>query len=159
MQWRWIFFHVLAICSSCFVSFLFPLCSWFMSPIPTPKFIHWKPNALGDGMREGTEEVTRSWGIPFHHVRTQTRRPWVYNSKRALTRTWSCWHSDLPTSSLQNWVINFCCLYAIQSMEFCYSSPNGLKWFLPRMLSKVCSIETLLKDTRGLLTSCFSGSL
>ena len=44
-----------------------------MSPIPTRKFIHCKPNALGDGTREGIEEVIRSWGILSHGISTLTK--------------------------------------------------------------------------------------
>ena len=59
----------------------------------------------------------------FHHVRVQwedslqhRRRPSHQNPTMLASWSW--------TSCLQNWEINFCCLYANQPMVLCYSSQN-----------------------------------
>lgn len=69
--------------------------------------------------------------------------------KRALTRTWLCWHPDFihRTSSLQNCGRNKCWLW--KPMISCYSNPSWLKYAL------YSTSPCLLKDPLNKTTRIF----
>ena len=73
-----------------------------------------------NGMSALIKETPESSLAPFimwkHNQKSDSR-------KRALTQ--SCWHVDLKLLPAELWETNFCCFQAIQSMVFCYDSPNS----------------------------------
>ena len=114
----------------------------FVSSLP-PKFICWYPNAQYDGTKKWSLwEVLRSWGWtltngisalllkePTHSClipsATRGHNEKSETQKRTLTQPHR--HPDFRLLASRTVRINFCCLHAIQSVVFCYSSLNRLK--------------------------------
>lgn len=62
------------------------------------------------------------------HVRTQREDSCVWTRKKTLTRHWIYWCLDLGLPQPPElWDMNFCCLWAIQSIEFLLCNPNRLR--------------------------------
>ena len=114
----------------------------FVSSLP-PKFICWYPNAQYDGTKKWSLwEVLRSWGWtltngisalllkePTHSclISSATRGHNEKSETQKRTLTQPHRHPDFRLQASRTVRINFCCLQAIQSVVFCYSSLNRLK--------------------------------
>ena len=114
----------------------------------------WYPNAQYNGTKKWSLwEVLRSWGWtltngmsavllkePTHSClipsATRGHNEKSETQKRTLTQPHR--HPDFRLLASRTLRINFCCLQAIQSVVFCYSSLNRLKHMAKKKKKKTC---------------------